>query len=126
MANMLRPWRPAENHIRAAGERIRLGRREFAPGPGDAAGSPGAEVAVAVRGEGFDQEEVLVGPVDFVDVGGFEEGVLRVLQGDDGLAHAVGEVGEGGLRAEEVAVVVGGEEVAVCCVAYYPHVDPGG
>jgi hypothetical protein len=125
MANMLGPRRPTKHHIRAPRKRIRLGSRELCPSPADAAGSPGAEVAVSVRGEGFDEEEILGGAFDFVDVGGFEEGVLRVLQGDDGLGHAVREGGEGGLRAEEVAVVVGGEEVAGGCVADHPHVDPG-
>ena len=92
MANRLRPRRPAELHIRTPRKRIRLRSRELTPGSGNRIGSPGAEVALAVIADGFDDEEVLIRAFDFVDVCGFEEGVLGVLQGDHGLGHAVGKV----------------------------------
>jgi len=64
--------------------------------------------------------------LDVVDVGGLEQcvDVGRVLHRNNRLAHAIGEVGKGGLGAVEVAVVVRREKVAVSRVADIPHVNP--
>ena len=127
-ADVLGPGRTGEGDVGPPGERVGLGGRQRGPGAGQAGGGPGAEVAVAVGADAFDDQQVGAGPVDLVDVVGFEHVVnVGVRGGDDGVAAiavAVGEVRQRGGGAVDPSVVGGGEQVAVRGIADHPHVDP--
>jgi len=114
--------------IGGAHEGVLLRGCQRGPGAGQARAGPRPEVADATgRRAGSnaldEQQELAVANV--VHVGRLKQivGVGRHHR-DDGLAHALGERGEGRLAAVQVAVVVGAEEMAVCRVADDPHVYP--
>lgn len=113
VTDALGPGGPAEGNVVRARKGVCLGVGQALPRSGQTVGSPGAEVPLPVAADGFHEKQIL--PVSgVVDVGRLEQGVLvGVGQGNHCIAHAVGEVGQRGLRAVQMAVVVRGEQVAV-------------
>lgn len=123
VADALGPGGAVELDVVGASEGVGLRSSKLGPLASKAVGLPATEVTLTIAANGLDHEQVLA-TTDVVNVGSLEEGVDAVLQGNDGVGKAIGEVGQGGLRAVKVTVVVGREEVAVGGVADDPHVNP--
>jgi hypothetical protein len=60
-----------------------------------------------VFSDALDEEEILVGVLEAIDAGAFEEIVLGFVQDDDGFVEAAREVRESRAAAIHAAVVVG-------------------
>lgn len=121
MGNIFGPGCSGERDVGRASERVCGGRCVRRPCATEAGRAPRAEVPSTVAANGLDDEQVLA--ADRVDIGGLEDVVLRARNCNDWCAHAVGEGANGRLRAVEVTVVIGREQVAVGRVANDPHVN---
>jgi len=103
---------PGDAGVGLAGEGLALRGGLRGPGPGEAGGGEGAEVAAAAA-DGLDDHEVLGALAgDGVDLDGLEEVVGRVAHdGGGGGAEAAGELLDGHAGPVDLAVVAGEEEV---------------
>ena len=128
MADAFGPARAAvaRAHVGVArkGRRLGVRTRQRFPLAVEAVGHPGAVVAGAVFSDALDEQEILVGALDAIDAGAFEEIVLGLVQDDDRFVEAAREVREGRAAAIHAAVVVGEKQIRVGVVADDPVVEP--